>query len=205
MTDVPPSSSHNKNPLGFFTDFSISSSTDFRFEPNHGSDVMVVRLDVSELREPEFLKAVVYWHTCRGGKPMPGRADLNPADLAKILSKIMLVDVLPQAPHFRYRVFGTNIADWMRFDATGQTLDAIQPANYRQMLFATYMECVGARVPIAHRVHWEAEEVSHRYKRLMMPLAADSRNVDMLLITSVAEEFEEADAFWQDATSATRY
>ena len=136
---------------------------------------------------------------------MPARADLNPAELAKILSKVMLVDVLTQAPHFRYRVFGTSIADWIRFDATGQTLDAIEPENYRKMLFATYMECVGARGPIAHRVLWDTKEVPHRYKRLMMPLAADGKNVDMLLITSVAEQFDDASAFWRTATGVTRY
>jgi len=201
--------STSRTPDSDFTDltpdFSISDTMMTQVQSAPSSEVMVARIDVSELREPEFLKAVVYWHTCRGSKSMPSRADLNPADLVKILSKVMLVDVLPQAPHFRYRVFGTNIADWIKFDATGQTLDAIQPDNYRQMLVATYMECVGARIPIAHRVLWETEDLSHRYKRLMMPLAANGRNVDMLLITSVSEDFDDANAFWQDATNVTRY
>lgn len=169
------------------------------------NDVMLVRLEVGELREPEFLQAIVYWHTRRGQKPMPSRADISPVDIAKILSKIMLVDVLPGPPHFRYRVFGTSIADWMHFDATGQTLDAIEPKNYRQMLFATYMECVGARSPVAHRILWDTRDVAHRYKRLMMPLSTDARNVDMLLITSVPESFEDAQEFWQTATGVIRY
>lgn len=169
------------------------------------NDVMLVRLEVGELREPEFLQAIVYWHTRRGQKSMPSRSDISPTDIGKILSKVMLVDVLAGPPHFRYRVFGTSIVDWMHFDATGQTLDAIEPENYRQMLFATYMECVGARTPVAHRILWDTKDVAHRYKRLMMPLSADARNVDMLLITSVAETFEEAQAFWQEATGVVRY
>jgi hypothetical protein len=169
------------------------------------AEVKVVRIEVEDLQEPEFLQAVVYWHTRRGAKTMPARADLSPADLVKILPKVMLVDVLPQAPHFHFRVVGTNIADWIKFDATGQTLDAVEPENYRRMLFATYMECVGARTPIAHRILWDSKEVPHRYKRLIMPLAADGRNVDMLLITSVAEAFEEANAFWRNNKTVTRY
>ena len=39
----------------------------------------------------------------------------------------------------------------------------------------------------------------------MMPLAADGRNVDMLLITSVAEDFNEATEFWRNPTAAVRY
>jgi hypothetical protein len=169
------------------------------------TEVQVVRIEVEELSEPEFLQAVVYWHTRRGNKMMPARADLNPVDLVKILPKVMLVDVLPHAPHFHFRVVGTNIADWIKFDATGQTLDAVEPENYRRMLFATYMECAGARAPTAHRILWDAKDVPHRYKRLIMPLASDSRNVDMLLITSVAESFEEAADFWKTAKNITRY
>jgi hypothetical protein len=165
----------------------------------------VVRIEVEELLEPEFLQAVVYWHTRRGAKLMPARADLNPVDLVKILPKVMLVDVLPQAPHFHFRVVGTNIADWIKFDATGQTLDAVEPENYRRMLFATYMECAGARAPIAHRILWDSQDVPHRYKRLIMPLASDGRNVDMLLITSVPESFEEAGEFWRSAKNVIRY
>lgn len=172
---------------------------------DYSKDVMLVRLEVSELREPEFLQAIVYWHTRRGQKLMPSRADISPVDIGKILSKVMLVDVLPGPPHFRYRIFGTSIADWIHFDATGQTLDAIEPENYRRMLFATYMECVGARAPIAHRVLWDTRDVAHRYKRLMMPLSTDTRNVDMLLITSVAETLEEAESFWQTASGVIRY
>lgn len=176
-----------------------------RTAKSDNAEVMVVRIEVEDLHEPEFLQAVIYWHTRRGAKTMPARADLSPADLVKILAKVMLVDVLPQAPHFHFRVVGTNIADWIKFDATGQTLDAVEPENYRRMLFATYMECVGARTPIAHRILWDSKEVPHRYKRLIMPLAADGRNVDMLLITSVAEPFEEATAFWRSARTVTRY
>jgi hypothetical protein len=168
-------------------------------------DVMVARLEIEELREPEFLQALVYWHTRRAAKAMPARADLNPADLVRILPKIMLVDVLQREPYFKYRVFGTNIVDWIKFDATGQTIDKINPEKYRRMLFATYMECVGARQPIAHRILWDSEDIPHRYKRLMMPLAADGRNVDMLLITSVAEDFNEASEFWRNPTAAVRY
>ena len=169
------------------------------------TEVHVVRIEVEELLEPEFLQAVVYWHTRRGAKLMPARADLNPVDLVKILPKVMLVDVLPQAPHFHFRVVGTNIADWIKFDATGQTLDAVEPENYRRMLFATYMECAGARTPIAHRILWDSHDVPHRYKRLIMPLASDGRNVDMLLITSVPESFEEAGEFWRSAKNVIRY
>lgn len=169
------------------------------------SEVLVSRLEVEDLNEPEFLQALVYWHIKRAAKSMPARADLSPADLVKVLPKVVLIDVLPSYPHFRYRVCGTNIVDWIKFDATGQTLDTVRPEKYRQMLFATYMECVGARQPIAHRILWNSDEVPHRYKRLMMPLSADNKNVDMLLAISITESFETACAFWNSQPVSTRY
>jgi len=205
MPSSPPSDPKHQMIKGFLGTSAFNEADRIRIAKPAPTEVMVVRLEVEELHEPEFLQAVVYWHTRRGSKTMPARADLSPADLVKILAKVMLVDVLPQAPHFHFRVVGTNIADWIKFDATGQTLDAVEPENYRRMLFATYMECVGARTPIAHRILWDSKEVPHRYKRLIMPLAADGRNVDMLLITSVAEPFEEATAYWRTAKNVTRY
>lgn len=195
--DAMPPSTAKPQPAGSVTDFEqlIASR----------SDVLTARIEPEDLREPEFLQALVYWHIKRGSKPMPARADLSPADMVKVLPKVVLIDVLSQFPHFRYRVCGTNIVDWLKFDATGQTLDSVKPEKYRRMLFATYMECIGARTPIAHRIFWNSEEIPHRYKRLTMPLASDGRNVDMLLVISLAEGFEEASNFWNNNTNATRY
>lgn len=182
-----------------------SPSIDFEQLIASQSEVLVSRIEAEDLREPEFLQALVYWHIKRGSKSMPARADLSPADIVKVLPKVVLIDVLPNFPHFRYRVCGTNIVDWVKFDATGQTLDTVKPEKYRQMLFATYMECVGARHPIAHRILWNSDDLPHRYKRLTMPLASDGKNVDMLLVISITESFEEACAFWNTNKTATRY
>lgn len=196
MNPTPPSSA-KMQPAG--------ASMDFEQLMAARSDVLAARIEPEDLREPEFLQALVYWHIKRGSKAMPARADLSPADMVKVLPKVVLIDVLPQFPHFRYRVCGTSIVDWLKFDATGQTLDSVKPEKYRRMLFATYMECVGARNPIAHRILWNTEDLPHRYKRLTMPLSSDGRNVDMLLVISIAESFEEATAFWNSNSTATRY
>lgn len=180
-------------------------SLDFEALLARQSEVLVSRLEVEDLRESEFLQALVYWHIKRAAKPMPARADLSPADLVKVLPKVVLIDALPNHPHFRYRVCGTNIVDWVKFDATGQTLDTVKPEKYRQMLFATYMECVGARAPIAHRILWNSDDVPHRYKRLILPLSNDGKNVNMLLAISITETLEQASEFWNSGPVATRY
>ena len=101
-------------------------------------------------------------------------------------------------------MFGTAIVDWMKFDATGQT-STRSSLKTTARCCSPRMECVGARAPIAHRILWNAKDVPHRYKRLMMPLSADGFRVDMLLITSVQEPFDDATEFWRNPAGAVRY
>ncbi|MFO0295034.1 MAG: PAS domain-containing protein [Rhodospirillales bacterium] len=173
---------------------------------SHSDSVMVAPVGVTDLREPEFLQAQVYWHECRKEKSMPARADLDPMRMHRILSKVLLIDVLGAAPFFRFRVVGTQIADWAHFDASGRTLDQIEAPGYRQMLMATYGEVRGARRPIAHRIRWDEPNGAHRYKRLLLPLADDGENVNMILSCSVIERFEDAEAYWRSpGPGAVRY
>jgi hypothetical protein len=158
--------------------------------------VMAARLPVASLDDPEFAVALGYWSRQRGAKSMPARADIDPIDLVRILPKVLLIDVLPERPFFRFRVVGTSIVDWANFDATGRTLDDIEPEAYRNMLFATYNECRGAACPIGHRIRWDQPQRVHRYKRLLLPLSPDGLGVDMILSCSVAERFLDAEPFW---------
>jgi hypothetical protein len=164
--------------------------------------VMAAPLAVSELREPEFLQVLVYWHECRKEKPMPARSDIDPMRIHRILNKVLLIDVLNGTPFFRFKVVGTQIADWAHFDASGRSIDEVEALSYRNMLFATYSEVRGARRPIAHRIRWDEPNGVHRYKRLLLPLSDDANNVNMILSCSVVEQFQDAEPFWSSPGGA---
>jgi hypothetical protein len=137
---------------------------------------------------------------------MPARADIDPMHMCRILSKVLLIDVLNAAPFFRFRVVGSQIAEWAHFDAGGGGLDQVEAPGYRQMLMATYSEVRGARRPVAHRIRWDEPNGAHRYKRLLLPLADDGENVNMILSCSVVERFEEAESYWRHpGQGAVRY
>jgi hypothetical protein len=158
--------------------------------------VVAAPLPVDGLREPEFLQALVYWHECRRERSMPARSSIDPMRIHRILSKVLLIDALDATPFFRFRVVGTQIADWARFDASGRGVNEIGMPGYRRMLFATYCELRGARRPLAHRIRWDEPGGVHRYRRLLLPLAEDGENVSMILSCSVVEAFEDATRFW---------
>ena len=167
--------------------------------------VMAAPIAVSDLREPEFLQVLIYWHECRKEKPLPARSDIDPMRIHRILNKVLLIDVLSAAPFFRFKVVGTQIADWAHFDASGRGIDEVEAISYRNMLFATYSEVRGARKPIAHRIRWDEPNGVHRYKRLLLPLS-DGDHVNMILSCSVVEQFQEAEQYWSSpGPSAIQY
>lgn len=160
--------------------------------------VVAAPIAVTDLREPEFLQALIYWHESRKEKPMPSRADVDPMRIHRILNKVLLIDVMPAAPFFRFKVVGTQIADWAHFDASGRGLDEVEALSYRNMLLATYSEVRGARKPIAHRIRWDEPNGVHRYKRVLLPLSEDGDHVNMILSCSVVEQFHDAEKYWSN-------
>ena len=63
-----------------------------------------------------------YWDGKRNGRLMPSRADLDPVDIPKLLPDICLVDVVPDARRYVYRLIGTNECAMRGRDPTGQAV-----------------------------------------------------------------------------------
>ncbi len=68
----------------------------------------------------ERVRAIyLYWDGKRNGRLMPSRADLDPVDIPKLLPDICLVDVVPDARKYVYRLIGTNECAMRGRDPTG--------------------------------------------------------------------------------------
>ncbi len=63
-----------------------------------------------------------YWDAKRGGRTMPSRADIRASDIKEHLGWVILVDVLPEAKDFRYRLIGTLVTQYWLKDSTGKTV-----------------------------------------------------------------------------------
>jgi len=63
-----------------------------------------------------------YWLAKRGSRTMPARADLEPAEIKKLLPMMVLVDVTADARRFVYRLVGTQEAAERGSDPTGKTV-----------------------------------------------------------------------------------
>jgi len=143
-----------------------------------------------ELRfiDPRLNALYAYWNKERGGRPLPSRTDIDPAALRFILGHLVLVDVLRDPLQFRIRLQGTELEWWMGGNLTGQGIDRLRtPA-----LSALARKCLTATVESRAPLHQLGEEIigdlPRRYEALLLPLASDGVNVNMVLAGVLCRE-----------------
>src|SRR5919109_4383974 len=76
---------------------------------------------------PRAVALYQYWNARRGIRPMPTRADIDPAEMRQWLPRLMLVDVGQDAGSFTYRLVGTQIVDLLGVNPTGRLVDTAWP------------------------------------------------------------------------------
>ena len=130
-----------------------------------------------------------YWDRCRRGREMPARRDLDPVDIPRLLSILILVDVKGDGD-YRMRLIGTELVNFARRDITGLSFeDAFSPGPYLDYLYALYGELIRERRPIyTEGIHVIGSPGRRRYtRRLILPLSADGRRIDMVIGAHVYE------------------
>lgn len=131
------------------------------------------------------------WDGWRGRRRLPSRDSFRPEDLRYILGSLFLFDIEPgtpdwPAPRFRYRVFGSAVAESRGFDLTGRRID-----EHPDIAFAARAQQAYAAAASARRPLWAlADGVSPdglvaRFEALILPLARDGETPDMMLAAQV--------------------
>jgi len=144
-----------------------------------------------QLSDPMLRQIFAYWQSKAAGRgALPGRADIDPVDLAGALPFVSLIEVR-RTPggtgRLRYRVMGSLHVEIMGRDATGELID----------LGSTENDAAAAAIASGRPVHAErkfspANGVALTFEALVCPLAADGRTVDMLLF-AVAPRYRPKD------------
>ena len=152
--------------------------------PRHLSGVFS-EINPAHISNPVLAFLRDYWDQKRGSRPMPSRADINPAEMKLHLGWVVLVDVLPDFSDFRYRTVGTNVTRYVLADATGKTVREMF-ARYGEAALngnlATYRKCARDRVIV--RAYGPADWMEHDFldfDALYLPLSDDGEAVNMIL------------------------
>jgi hypothetical protein len=121
------------------------------------------------------------WQSRRRGSALPARADFDPVDLKYILGSLSLIDVVGTPPRFQIRLHASNVVERVGPDLTGKFIDEM-PEVRRIKAQAHYQRVLKERSPIA--ISYQDADIDQRLwncEVLVLPLAADGTNIDMLM------------------------
>ena len=120
----------------------------------------------------------------RADRPFLARADIDPSELKPLLPSIGLVEVHYEPLRFRIRLAGTDWRRTLGFEATGLWLDQWPNPVQRQVLELGWTTIVREARPGRARRNALVEGVMLHYEAVFIPLAADGRTIDMVLVMS---------------------
>jgi hypothetical protein len=132
---------------------------------------------------PEVRAVVAYWRGKAAGRRMPGRSDIDPSELKQHLSRISLIDVVPDERRFVYRLVGTEEAALRGYDPTGRPVGEGFFGPNRELAFKHYGYVVENKAPFCYRGDFEVSDGSIENEDVVfLPLSEDGENVNMILL-----------------------
>ena len=129
-----------------------------------------------------------YWRSIAPGEhELPGRQHFDPLDIPALLPWVWLLDVYRDPLRFKYRVTGTGHRRVSGRDATGHWMHELHPDFASYESYSEFLAAVERREICYRRgrpVFALCNDVSET-ERLMVPLARNGRDVDMLLAITI--------------------
>lgn len=117
--------------------------TDLLLRPGGAGLELVPRAEITSRHVRQF---DAWWHARRQGRPCPARDEIDPTEFKELLPFFMLVDITYQPFDVRYRLCGTQIAQFDE-ELTGQRLDDVKhtsPADIALIKRSYQMVCATA-------------------------------------------------------------
>ena len=148
---------------------------------------MGMAADMDKFADAALLQSLEYWQHLRGGRRMPARKDLNPADIPRLLPKLMLADVRrvaseTQAPRICFRLVGTEIVGRFGYELTGRDLTDIDYGEQTDHVASLYRRAVDCAQPQFTQIEFSpSRNRILQMQHLLLPLSDDDTNVNMIL------------------------
>jgi len=163
---------------------------------NHSGSLTQKTLTVDRQRVPEDIPAeahalirqgVEYWRSIHPAHGLPGRQHIDPADIPELLANVTLVDVTGEPLQFKFRLMGTQAVHFFGRDLTGHWYHEAFDNYPSSPSYADLCTAVRTKKPHWHKgppsVHVTKDDVE--IERLVLPLAANGHDVDMLFLVQV--------------------
>ena len=126
-----------------------------------------------------------YWDSKKTGSELPGRSDIHPEEIVRLLPHVGLIDVLSEN-QFRYRLIGTEMVNLFQKDFTGMNVLDSKKGEYGKALTSLYADAAEYGSAVYSRsLFLLREDISIDVSRLVLPLSSDKKTVDMLLFSTI--------------------
>lgn len=136
-----------------------------------------------------------YWQRLRGGEDVPHATKIDPVEMRPALGNVMLLDVLDGGADFRYRLYGSKIAERAGFDMTGKRVSEIGTSTAVATFFVyVYQAVLKRREPIYTEHRPPASIQVTKWYRLVLPLADAAGMVNRLLVGNIPGDWRSAQA-----------
>lgn len=121
------------------------------------------------------------WEARRNGRFCPAWADFPVVDLRHWLGSLNLLDVVDEGADFRFRVYGTRMAEMMGHELTGKLVSELPEPRLVEASLHLYRTVLERRAP-QFAFHQAPRGASRGFwLRLVMPLASSGDRIDRLM------------------------
>lgn len=139
--------------------------------------------ELSDNIQSKDLRAIFqFWLSkCQGDK-LPSRADIDPVEFGRLLSKVFLIDVMEASPKYRIRLMTSEFEAQFGEAVTGRYVEDLDLGLDKEAILRGYDQLVASREPFHMSSTYEKEDGRvMRFERIAMPLSASGKSVDMVL------------------------
>lgn len=128
-----------------------------------------------DFTHPDHRWLLDYWNEKRGDRACPRWRDVSLLEMYKVAPKIVVKDAVDGGRDFRIRFWGTEITEWLRFDATGKLQSEYFPAAGLQTILDAHRTALTGDVPVRR---WGVSVYPDRsyvaFQSIDLPMADDA-------------------------------
>lgn len=129
-----------------------------------------------------------YWLGKKGDRAAPARADIAPEEIPDLLPWIFLIETV--GDRLRVRLAGSSVTGEYGGQLTGAFVDEVDLDHVTARAIGEYRKSARDFQPIASKWQYQKKDGRHLdYERLILPLSADGRTVDMFLCGAMGHGF----------------
>jgi hypothetical protein len=132
------------------------------------------------LRSSRCTALLQHWKRLRGTRALPSWSDVDPSAFKTILPHVLIIGIEHAPFRVHYRLVGTEIVRFAKFDFTGHYADALNFQDDGEEDWTRfYREVVDTGRPGVGLLYWVTDGTLRRWiEFLICPLSSDGKSID---------------------------